>query len=89
MQGCGFVNEHGIQCGLPAAHPGAHEPNEQLIEPDPFCIRATDPFALAMIRAWISAATAHKVPAVKIQRAEEHFNEIARWQRRHGTKLPD
>ena len=89
MQGCSFTNEHGVKCGLESGHLTPHEPYEQLVEPDPFCLRATDPFCLAGIRMWISAAHAHKVPLAKIQRAEEHFAEIKRWQTTHGTRLPD
>ncbi len=88
MQGCQSTNTNGIKCGLPLGHRGDHEPNIQLVEPDPFCLRATDPFTLATIRSWICAAKAHGVSSIKIQRAEEHFNEISRWQIKHGTKLP-
>jgi hypothetical protein len=88
-KGCEYVNEHGVKCGLPP-HPESipHESHEQLVEPDPFCIRATDPFALATIRAWIVCAKAHGVDTVKVQRAEVSFREIERWQRSHGTRLP-
>ena len=87
-EGCGHVNQHGVQCGLHADHSGAHEPNIQLVEPDPFCLRATDPLCLSGIRSWIIAASKLGVPEAKLQRAEEHFAEIKRWQRIHGTKIP-
>ena len=88
---CPYVNKQGVKCGrLPHPDdPGAHELYEQLAAPDPFCIQPTDPIALSVIRCWISAATAMKVPKVKLQKAEEKFKEISRWQRRHGTRLPD
>lgn len=87
---CDYSNIHGVQCGLPP-HPAtvAHELDEQLVAPDPFCLQPHDPFTLALIRGWISAAHAHKVPVEKIQRAEQHFKEIKRWQETHRTKLPD
>jgi hypothetical protein len=88
VQECLYVNEHGVKCGLQRGHDGYHGIVAQLVEPDPFCVRAHDPFALAVIRGWISAATVHKVPAAKILRAEEHFAEIKRWQSAHGTILP-
>jgi hypothetical protein len=88
-QDCGYTNAHGVQCGLKPGHDGDHEPCEQLVAPDPFCLRATDPFTLATIRAWICAAKAHGVSESKIQKAEAHFNEIKRWQTAHGTRLPD
>jgi len=87
--GCAYTNSHGVKCGLKLGHHGDHEPNEQLVAPDPFCLQAHDKLTLATIRAWIMAAKSHGVPAAKIQRAEERFNEIHRWQRRNGTKLPD
>lgn len=86
---CGYKNQHGVQCGLKKGHIGSHETDEQLIEPDPFCIQAHDRFALATIRAWIVCAKSHGVPATKIQKAEETYKAIDRWQRIHGTKLPD
>lgn len=88
--GCKYINSHGVQCGLPP-HPSAmpHELHEQLVAPDPFCLQWWDPFTLACIRAWISAAHAHKVPTEKIQRAEQHFRDIKRWQDANGTKVPD
>ena len=85
---CGHANQYGVRCGLKPGHLGDHEADEQLVAPDPFCIRASDPFALAVIRCWIAAAHAHKVPDSKIQRAEESYREIQRWQRAHGTRLP-
>jgi pyrroloquinoline quinone (PQQ) biosynthesis protein C len=57
--------------------------------PDPFCIQPWDPFGLATIRAWIACAVAHGVPREKVQRAEESFHAIQRWQKIHGTKRPD
>ena len=88
-KGCEYKNSNGVKCGLPP-HPDSipHELHEQLVEPDPFCLRPTDPFALATIRAWIVCAKAHGVPVEKVQRAEVKFHEIERWQRSHGTKLP-
>lgn len=88
MQGCEYTNTHGVKCGLQLNHPGDHEPNVQLVEPDPFCLQPWDPFTLTAIRAWICAAHGYKISATKIQRAEEHFNEISRWQKKHGTRLP-
>jgi hypothetical protein len=85
---CGYKNQHGISCGLSKGHKFDHEPCEQLVEPDPFCLRATDPFTLSAIRVWITAARAMKVPEAKLQRAEQHFHDIKRWQQLHGTKLP-
>jgi hypothetical protein len=87
-QVCGYTNPNGIKCGLKLKHFGDHELCEQLVEPDPFCIRATDTFALATIRAWIACAAAHGVKRDKIQKAEEKFKEIKRWQAVHGTRLP-
>ena len=89
-ESCGFVNQHGIACGL-GKHPSSvpHELYVQSVEPDPFCLRATDPIALSTIRAWILTAIAYGVNPAKIQKAEEHFNEIKRWQRTHTLKTPD
>ena len=87
-QGCLYTNQHGIQCGLSLGHPGNHELYEQLVMPDPFCIQPWDPNALAAIRCWITCARSHGVPPDKIQKAEVSFNEIKRWQRSHGTRLP-
>ena len=87
-ESCSYTNAHGVKCSLKPNHPGDHEPTTQLVPPDPFCLQPWDPFTLAAIRLWISAAHAHRVSTEKIQRAEEHFSEIARWQKSHGTKLP-
>jgi hypothetical protein len=87
-QGCEYVNPHGIRCGLSIDHPGDHELYEQLVAPDPFCLQPWDKLTLATIRAWIVSAQAHGVPKEKIQKAEAKFNEIKRWQLRHGTRLP-
>ena len=89
-ESCGYKNQHGVQCGL-SKHPSTieHELYEQLVMPDPFCLQPWDPFSLATIRAWIVCAKSHGVPSSKIQRAEEHFHAISRWQRVHGTKNPD
>lgn len=86
--GCEYVNGYGIKCGLPADHAGNHEQYVQLIAPDPFCLQPWDPFTSATIRAWISAAVVSGVSKEKVQRAEEHFAEIKRWQSRNGTRLP-
>jgi len=87
---CQYKNKNGVQCGL-SPHPKSvpHELYEQLVMPDPFCIQAHDPFALATIRAWIVCAKSHGVPPSKIQRAEESYHEISRWQANHGTRNPD
>lgn len=85
---CDYKNQHGVQCGLPAKHFGSHELNEQLVMPDPFCLQPWDKLTLATMRAWIAAATAHGVNRDKIQKAEERFHEIERWQKAHGTRLP-
>lgn len=89
-EGCGYKNSSGVQCGL-SPHPSSvsHELYQQLVAPDPFCLQPWDPIALSTIRAWIAAATAYKVNPAKIQRAEEHFNQIRRWQKENGTKTPD
>lgn len=87
-EGCPYTNPQGIKCGLKLKHLGDHEPNEQLVAPDPFCLQPEDPFTLAAIRVWIAAASSHGVNKVKIQKAEESFKEIARWQSVHGTRLP-
>lgn len=88
--GCEYTNQHGVKCGLPP-HPSTtpHELYEQLVAPDPFCLQPTDTFSLALIRGWISAAIAHGVSPAKIQRAEQHFRDIKRWQSDHGTRTPD
>jgi hypothetical protein len=88
VKGCGHTNSHGVQCGLKDGHTDPHEPFEQLVEPGPFCIRATDPLALSAIRSWIIAASKQGVPEAKLLRAEETFNEFRRWQKRNGTRLP-
>ena len=88
---CGFVNKHGVACVLDKGHERYgedHAANRQDIPPDPFCLQPTDPFSLACIRAWIALASVQGVNKAKIQRAEEHFKEIERWQKSHGTKLP-
>ena len=87
-QGCEHENSQGVKCGLPLNHHGGHQAYQQSVEPDPFCLRATDPFTLALIRAWISAASAQGVTAAKIQSAEEHYAAIKRWQDGQGTRLP-
>ena len=89
-ESCGYTNSHGVSCGRPPhpESPADHQLYEQLVEPDPFCLRAHDPFTLATIRAWICTAKAHGVSEAKIQRAEEHLAEIRRWQRDHGTRMP-
>jgi hypothetical protein len=87
--GCEYINQHGVKCGLGLDHPGGYELVEQLVAPDPFCLQPSDPFTLALIRGWISAAHAHQVPAIKIQRAEQHYKDIKRWQDEHGTRTPD
>jgi len=90
-ESCGYTNSHGVSCGRPPhpESPADHQLYEQLVMPDPFCLQPWDRLSLATIRAWIVSAVAHGVPAAKVQKAEEHFNEIKRWQRRHGTRLPD
>lgn len=87
--GCEYINQHGVKCGRPLHHFGSHATVDRLVPPDPFCLQYWDPFTLACIRAWISAAHAHRVSEAKIQRAEQHFKDISDWQREHGTKVPD
>ena len=57
--------------------------------PDPFCIQPWDPQALSIIRVWIMTARAMKVNVDKLVRAEQHFEEIRKWQTANGTKVPD
>jgi hypothetical protein len=85
---CSYTNQHDVHCGLPSGHLGSHEPDEQLVMPDPFCLQPWDPFSLATIRAWIVCARSHGVAVDKVQRAEEHFKAIQRWQKSHGTRMP-
>lgn len=59
------------------------------IAPEPFRIKASDPFACAIIRLWIVVARNAGVSHEKLTDAEKHFHEIKTWQLQNGYKLPD
>lgn len=87
---CEYTNVHGVKCGR-GKHDSTtpHELTEQIVMPSPFELKASDPFTLAVIRAWITIAKSMGVNAVKIAKAEDHYYQIKRWQTTHATKLPD
>lgn len=89
-EACSYTNPHGIKCGLaPHSKDVAHELTQQLCAPSPFYISAHDPFALAIVRTWITIAKVEGVNAHKLALAEDWYYQCARWQREHGTKIPD
>jgi hypothetical protein len=101
-----------LQCGLPQGHYGSHSKADGAVdriwsdqeayiptEDVPiFRIKASDPFACAIIRCWIVIASSYKrlagketirVSAEKISGAEDRLQEFLLWQQEHGTKVPD
>jgi len=87
---CDYVNPNGVKCGLPSHPPDTpHEAVMQLCEPEPFSLKASDVFTPCIIRTWITMARMMGVNATKLAKAEDHLYQIKRWQRTHGTKVPD
>ena len=63
-----------------------------------FGIKASDPFACAVIRVWLAMASSykserngvvHRVSHEKIVGAWNRLREFENWQEANGTKLPD
>lgn len=56
-----------------------------------FILRGQDKLALRVIETWITNAASAGVPASKIARAQQHFDDVARFQKQHPNrvKLPD
>ncbi len=89
-EACTYTNQYGIKCGrLKHDSDTPHELTEQITMPAPFVLKASDPFTLCIIRAWITVARISGVNPIKLAKAEDHYYQIYRWQKVNGTKLPD
>jgi hypothetical protein len=105
MATCRFKNEKGQACGMPHGHKLKHGnglltqgPSQVWTEePCPtFCIKASDPFACAMIRVWVVMASSYKdkdgkrqVNQEKVKGALDRLEEFEWYQFQYGTKTPD
>lgn len=63
--------------------------DNESVKPAPFSIQPHDPLAVSLIRVWIITARCMKVNPDKLAKAEAHLQEIRKWQRENGTKVPD
>lgn len=60
-----------------------------------FMVKASDPFACAVIQCWIAIADSHKVKGArtvtteKVDGARKRLREFRAWQQKYGTKVPD
>lgn len=71
---------------LPASAPS---PDDTM--PEPFCLKATDKYAVTTINYWLATARQAKVNAAKLTKARTHRDAIEAWQKANPdkVKVPD
>lgn len=60
-------------------------------KPEPFCLKATDKFAVRTINTWLGDASRAGVSDAKLKSAMKHRNAIREWQKANPdkVKVPD
>lgn len=116
MKRCKYVNQVGQQCGMPEGHSFQHAngllttprdtwdlpPIRNVSSIPTFTIKASDPFACAVIRTWCIMAASWRGKVVdpktgerktvsleKINCAFGRLEEFLLWQYNNSTKVPD
>lgn len=96
------VDNQRLPCVRDEGHIGGCNPFSSNVPVTPcdevpvFAVKASDPFACAVIQVWINIAESYRkqdgvrpVPAAKIAGARERLREFRNWQEKCGTKIPD